>query len=448
MSAARKRQSSGDSRRSNAHASKRAGVEPLVLALQRTAGNAAVSRVLARRPAPGHPDQVEFRVGVEIGGALAGAAKKAAPGGVTVAELRGLRKVALGDETIDHEERGFLAGLLEPANATQVAGAAAPYRFSKASIDAHLSEVADLDRPQLDEAVGDALTAKWKAVVEGDPDAVTKHLGEEEAAERAQMTRLVGKSREPKLRTVLAYASANGVLPGGLLTAMIGGASDSTPGDMLMAATVYAIAAGVQHPLADQVGRGTIKVDAVPKAQLGVADASYSAEGMGKDKGDTIYVPESLSVDNVAHRSQVIHELEHALQDRGATAGLVRVDAELGGYRAQGAYLLKQIAPLRGAERDKAIDQLVHIMNGILIRAMILESRSDPKVHELTIVDINSAMPANVQLGMGDLAAWIATSDAQLITEAKAQIMSLYGIGAGDIGPGAGLGREHDTSRM
>jgi hypothetical protein len=216
----------------------------------------------------------------------------------------------------------------------------------------------------------------------------------------------------------------------------------------LMAATVYAIAAGAKHPLTDQLLQGTIKVDQVPRAELGVADASYSAEGIEKDKGDTIYVPESLSIDNVAHRSQVIHELEHALQDKGATAGLVRVEAEFTAYRAQGAYLLAQIAPLHGAERDTAVNQLVHIMNGVLIRAMILESRSDPRTHEMTIVDINSAMPASVRLSVGDLAAWIATNDTQLIAEAKTQILSLYRIAATDVGPGAGFRGEHDTSRM
>ena len=97
---------------------------------------------------------------------------------------------------------------------------------------------------------------------------------------------------------------------------------------------------------------------------------------------------------------------------------------------------------------DTAINQLIHIMNGVLIRAMILESRSDSKTHEMTIVDINSAMPASVKLGVGDLAAWIATGDAQLITEAKTQILNLYKIGASDVGPGAGFRGEHDTSRM
>jgi hypothetical protein len=405
-------------------------------------------RLLARRPAPGHPDSVEFRVGTEISAPLAKAAKKIAAGGVTKDELKGLRSVALSDETIDHEERGFLAGLLDSANASKVAGGGTSFVFSKASIDAHLAEVTDLERPLLDEAVVTAFKEKWKAVVAGEPDEVEKHVREEEDAALVQITRLVGKSREPKLRSVVAYAAANGVKTPQLLTAMLLGASDSTAGDMLMAATVYAVAAAVKHQLQHELLGGTIKVDQVPKAQLGVADASYSTEGIDKDKGDTIYVPESLSIDNAAHRSQIIHELEHAVQDRGASSGLIRVEVELDAYRAQARYLLDQIGPLRGADREAAIKQTAKITNAILVRALILESRRDRSTFEMVIVDINSEMPAKVRLSTSDLVAFIAMNDAPLINEAKAAILSAYKISAGDIGPGAGFRGEHDTSRM
>lgn len=405
--------------------------------------------LLARRPAPGHSDSVEFRVGTEISATLANAAKKIAAGGVTKDELKGLRSVALSDDTIDHEERGFLAGLLDSANASKVAGGGTSFVFTKASIDAHLAEVAELERPLLDEAVWTAFKEKWKSVAVGEPNEVEKHVREEEDAALVQITRLVGKSREPKLRSVVAYAAAHAVRTPQLLTAMLAGASDSTAGDMLMAAIVYAVAAAVKHQLQHELLGGTIKVDQVPKAQLGVADASYSTEGIGKDKGDTIYVPESLSIDNAAHRSQIIHELEHAVQDRGATSGLIRVEVELNAYRAQARYLLDQIAPLRGAQRDAAIKQTAMITKGaILIRALILESRRDRGTFEMVIVDINSEMPANVRFSIGDLAAFIAMSDAALINGAKAAILSAYKISASDIGPGAGFRGEHDTSRM
>ena len=387
-------------------------------------------------------------MGTEISAALANAAKKVAPGGVTKDELKGLRTVALGDETIDHEERGFLAGLLDGANASKVAGGGTSFVFTKASIDAHLTEVADLNRPEVDDAVVTAFKEKWKAVAAGEPDEAAKHVREEEDASLAQMKRLVGTSREPRLRSVVDWAAAQGVRTPQLLTVMIMGASDSTAGDMLLAATVYAVAAAVKHPLQFDLLGGKIKVDQVPKAQLGIADASYSAEGMGKDKGDTIYVPESLSIDNAAHRSQIIHELQHAVQDRGATTGLIRVEAELDGYRAQARYLLDQIAPLQASARDAAVKQTAKITNAILIRALILESRRNSRVFEMVIVDINSEVPANVRLSTGDLAAFIATGDAVLISDAKAAIRSVYGIGPYDVGPGAGFKGEHDTGRM
>jgi Domain of unknown function (DUF4157) len=406
--------------------------------------------LLARRPAPGHPESIEFRVGNEIRARLANASKRIAVGGVTKDELKGLRSVALLDETIDHGERGFLAGLLDSANASKVAGGGTSFIFTKASIDAHLAEVADLERPLLDEAVATAFKEKWMSVAVGQPGEVEKHVREEESTALIQITRLVGKSREPKLRSVVAFAAAHGVKTPQLLTAMLAGASDSTAGDMLMSATVYAVAAAIQHRLQHELLGGTIKVDQVPKAQMtGGADAEYSAEGMGKDKGDTIYVPESLSIDNAAHRSQIIHELEHAVQDQGSSSGLIRVEAELDGYRAQAKYLLDQIAPLKGAERDVAIKQTANIMNAILIRALILESRRDRGTFDLVIVDINSEMPANVRLGPRDLAAFIASNDAVLINEAKAVIVEIYKISAGNSrGPAAGFQGEHHTSRM
>ena len=165
-------------------------------------------------------------------------------------------------------------------------------------------------------------------------------------------------------------------------------------------ATVRAFSGG-PHPVSPtrpssgrgELLEGKIKVDQVPKKQLGKADASYSTEGMEKYKGDTIYVPESLSIDNVAHRSQIIHELQHAVQERSASGGLIRVDVEEGAYRVQARHLLEQIAPLAGDEREAAVKQVVKITNPILIRALILESWSDKDRFEMVIVDINSEMP-------------------------------------------------------
>ncbi len=403
---------------------------------------------LARRPAPS-PDSVEFRVGTEIGPKLVNAAKKIAVGGVTKDELKGLRSVALSDDTIDHEERGFLAGLLDSANAAKVAGGGTSFVFTKASIDAHLAEVSDLERPQLDEAVATAFNKKWMSVAAGEPDEVEKHVHEEEDAALVQIARLVGKSRENKLRSVVAYAAAHGVKTPELLTATIAGTSDSTADDMLMAATVYAVAAAINHELQYKLLSGTIKIDRVPKAQLDGNDAMYSTEGIGKSKGDTIYVPESLSIDNTAHRSAIVHELEHAVQDRSASNGLIRVEAELGAYRAQARYLLDRIAPLQGAERDAAIDQTAKIANnGFLTPALILESRRDRDTSLSVIFDINSKMPANVRLGFADLQAWIAMDDVALMVEAKAAILKSYNIVARDIGSAAGFRGEHDTNRM
>src|SRR5712691_2435657 len=132
------------------------------------------------------------------------------------------------------------------------------------------------------------------------------------------------------------------------------------------------------------------------KQLAGGSAAEYSAEARGKDKGDTIYVPEGLSIDNVAHRSQVSHELNHAADDARSTQPWIRSEVELDAYRAQAAYLLDQIGGMKpGDPRDAAAKQAGGIMNGALGRALVLESRKDKPRFEAVLIEINGAAPAD-----------------------------------------------------
>lgn len=87
-----------------------------VLRLQAAAGNRAVARLLARDVVrdPQHKALgIKFTVGVEIRIGLAQKAQQLAAGGIDDAKLRQLRAEALTvDETIDDDERMFMAGLL------------------------------------------------------------------------------------------------------------------------------------------------------------------------------------------------------------------------------------------------------------------------------------------------------------------------------------------------
>src|SRR5262249_35001165 len=133
-------QTGGHRRKREAHAP--VASSPPLVALQRSAGNAAVTGLIQRdllHDARQQVDAIECTVNTEISLALAQKAKTAAAGGVSDAELRTLRSEALSDDTITDDERMFLAGLLDSTNASTVAGAriaaGTKFTFSRASIE-------------------------------------------------------------------------------------------------------------------------------------------------------------------------------------------------------------------------------------------------------------------------------------------------------------------------
>jgi hypothetical protein len=411
---------------------------------------------VARRPMPGHPDMVEFREGIEIDAKLARAARAVAAGGVTLDELRGLRAVALADETIDHEERGFLAGLLDPANAAQVAKGGRSFAFSRASIAAHLAEVADLDRPRVDQRILDAFWRKWSSVVSGDPDAAGREAHEEATLAHDQMLRLVkGEARwEQPFRKVLAFASGHHVEESALLVAMVSSASDSTVGDMVLAATAYAVAVSANHPMAGDLLSGRLKVDQLSDEHMtkGLkAEAAYmpTASATSGLKGDTLYLKEHLDIDDPYRRSSIVHELTHAQQDKRGTDVAV-VDEEWEAYRAQAAYLLPQLAPLRGRERDQAV-QSAKLMDPVLFLALVLEVTHAGATADLwsVLLDINDAKGEFKLLSREKLAGMQGKADEGLVTSAAKNLLAqLYKVTPDAVEHFQGLTGEYDLEKM
>src|SRR4051812_42737331 len=289
---------------------------------QRRQGGA---RVVRRRvvTAGGAASDVEFVVGDEISAALVQRAKLAVKGDVK-SSIGSLRKDALGeggaiagDGTITDDERMFLAGLLEPENAALVAAmstrAGSTVTFGVWSIRAHMAEVVDFGRATVDPVVTKELAAAQHAWL----PLLSPHTRAARDAAIKQIHALTGPGWR---RQADAEIAMSGLLAGETLTAMVAAASDSTPGDMVMAGAVYAVAAWANHPLADDIKAGRIKVDQLPGPARHDAIAHYRAFGLG-EKGDTIYVHRDLDVTNLAHRLVIIHELEHALDDRETIAG-------------------------------------------------------------------------------------------------------------------------------
>ena len=311
-----------------------------------------MARLLQRRvvAVSGKASDVEFVVGREISAALARAAKVAAVGGITPKELGKLREVALADGTITDDERMFLAGLLQADNAAAVATMsvtpASAITFSAQSIRPHMAEVRDFGRATPDPEVTKELRAAYNEYLEN----FNPHMRAARDAAIKQIHALTGSTWRRQADAVIALST---LWAGETLTAMLAAASDSTPGDMVMAGAVYIVAAQAAHPLAGDIKAGRIKVDQLPGPAKGDDFAHYVAFGGGEqgDKGDTIYVYSDLDVHNLAHRRAIIHELEHALDDKSTDAGHWRPakhdQAEIRAYRAGSKYALEQIAALR-----------------------------------------------------------------------------------------------------
>jgi hypothetical protein len=288
--------------------------EPPLLALQRSAGNAAVAGLVQRKllhDAASHVDRVEFTVGTEISLNLATKAQAVAAAGVNDAELRTLRTEALGDDTIDDNERMFLAGLLDAANATAVAAAriaaGTKFTFSRASIEAHMAHARDLDQKQKDTAIATEEAAAHSAGAAGDSAGMATHFAASSAAVVNQMNTLAGSAWQPKLRAAIAYTIGKPAIKlEEILEAMLAAASDDTPGDRVMAALVYVVAADAGNPMAANVRAGRIQIDQVGSLPGGEF-AAYKPTAGGGQKGDTVYVPSALDINDLAHRSAVIH---------------------------------------------------------------------------------------------------------------------------------------------
>jgi hypothetical protein len=228
-------------RRSGAGAAPDAAVAA-VLGLQRGAGNAAVTGLIraSRRAIQRQPKTHTFELGKDVSVDLAKHAKGLAKDGtVTPDELPALHALALKDETVGDAERMFMAGLLDPANAALLAaadiktGSKLTFTFASATTGANLRTAADVGR----ETAASGLTK----------DAATKKL-----------LALVGASRARRMQAVLAFGPPRTRTgPVGVLPAMLAAASDSTPDDMLAAATVYTVAASAKHRSPPTYARAT-----------------------------------------------------------------------------------------------------------------------------------------------------------------------------------------------
>lgn len=360
---------------------------------------------------------VRFTVGVEISSALAALAwSRTTAGALDGTALGELRQLALGtDETIDDDERMFIAALLDRRGAERL-HAMLPQGFTEP--DAEIS-----------------FPVQWISAANR---AKVRDFGRSVAPP-------AGGAFAPTVRKALALADSARIPHADVKAAMIAAASDSTPGDRAFAAAVFVIAKRAGLDVADDLLAGRIKVDEVPAAYVGSTAAGKYQTGGSRRKGDTVYLPSSFDVDDIEQQGTIVHELTHAAEDKAAN-GIRTSEAdrsELSAFRAQARFYLRSLTELGGAARATTIDALAAAAGEVRVYTLILEANVAPieDYDELVaiIAQINAKSGA---LGGREWNRAIHASNAELELLALTAVRRLYRLRRGDLGKWDGLSGE------
>jgi hypothetical protein len=388
------------------------------LALQRAAGNRATRALLQRAVVTDEKvAMVRFTVGVEIGSALAALAwSRTTDGPLDDTALGELRLLALQtDETIDDDERMFIAALLDRRNAERL-HAMLPHGFTEpdAEISFPVQWISAANRMKVRDFGRSAGTA-------------------------------AGGAFASTVRKALAVADSARIPHDDVKAAMIAAASDSTPGDRAFAAAVFVIARRAGLDVADDVLAGRIKVDEVPAAYIGSTTAGKYQTGGSRRKGDTIYLPSGFDVDDIEQQGTIVHELTHAAEDKSASG--VRTSeadqSELSAFRAQARFYLHSLSELSGPARERTIDAVAAAAGEVRIYTLILEANVAPIEdydESMSIIALINAKSG--ALGGRDWNRAIRASNAELEPLALAAIRRLYRLRRGDLGKWDGLSGE------
>lgn len=344
-----------------------------VLALQRTAGNHATSALLQRSEVTaGTAAAVKFTIGADLSLPLVTRAWARTLGGALDDNgVAALREAALsGDETIDDNERMFIAALLEPGNAKKWHAKGHRGLLSGQKIEFDAASITAANRARVRDFGRGTTPTRVRLKESGDENAHAAALKED-------IVDLAGPFATTA-RDALALADGAKVTHIALYYAMLNGASDSTPGDRAFAGAVYVIARRERLPVAADLMAGRVKVDQVPRSSLPKdAEGMYQprANASGR-KGDTVYLPSDLQFLSLVGQGTVVHELTHVAQDAQANspAEVPVVEAEFPAFRAEARFLLHAIASRSGPPRDRAVEEIAKNVRLPTLLSMVLEA--------------------------------------------------------------------------
>jgi hypothetical protein len=202
--------------------------------------------------------------------------------------------------------------------------------------------------------------------------------------------------------SLVAFAKERKVLLKDVAEAMRAAASDSTPGDMVAAGGIYAIAAAAKLLLADDIKAGRIKVDEMPRSQI--EGAIYVPTGKGRlEKGDTIYVKPSFDVSDLRDRGTAVHELEHARQDSKESASVLKDVSKIEpeAYVAGARYILEEIAALPDKKRPDAQKKMAEQLASFDMYAAVIAAKADTRLMPV-LTAINGLRKKDDQLADDD----------------------------------------------
>jgi hypothetical protein len=412
-----------------------------------------------KNDAAGNAVAFEFRVGIELRQSFVELAQKLALAGpIMDGDLEDLRTQALKFHgTVDDRERMFMAGLLDSANVASLRrmaiapGASITFTFATIT-NARVQHIIDLGRETVPESVA-------KPAREG-ADAL-KHLKVGDALEKAAESEsaagkaILANAGEFKAQAtaLVNFARSHGVSLGQMLQAILAAASDSSAGDKVLAGTAFAIADDAGSSVAGDLLSGRIKVDALIPAAFGrlsipagtVAFYVTAAQKSGM-KGDTIYLQTSLNIADLKDRSDVIHELRHAEEDKAASPTAapsfpVKNQMELRAYRAQAHYILGQM--LRQAAPDQARSASEAAKGGgLVLGALVLEGQTDVARFQPALELVFGAAPAPFTQTPAQVRNTLAVPAARIEAAVLQDIDTAYGLTRGEKGVVEGLAGE------
>jgi hypothetical protein len=399
----------------------------------------------------GNATAFEFRVGIELQQSFVELAQKLAlAGSIMDGDLRDLRTHALRFRgTVNDLERMFMAGLLDAANVAKlrrmVVGPEASITFTFASItNARIQHIIDLGREALPESVAKPALEGKEALQHGRlGDALVKAAEAESAASKAIL--LNAGPFKPQATALINFAQIHGISLTQILQAMLAAASDNSAGDKVLAGTAFAIADDASNTMAGDLLTGKLKVDALVPAAfgrlpiLGTTIAFYvtAAQRTGL-KGDTVYLQTNLDIANLKDRSEVIHELRHAEEDKAASPTAapvfpVKNMMELRAYRAQARYILEQILKQTGPDQTRSAREAA-AAGSLALGALVLEAQTDRTRLQRPLELIFGVAPAPLTRTPTDITRMLGIQPATIETAVLQDIDAAYHLSPGETG--------------